>query len=114
MSTMDHCDISIVKEENFELIIKTEPQNNNEFYICGESQIKTEEESNSAGDINDTINYGAHCVHTSNVNMKSPWDDFLPIKEQIKFIVRFPDTKNALFFTDYSDQARTRSIYFVK
>nr|CAD7408063.1 unnamed protein product [Timema cristinae] len=37
---METCDISIVKEETFELI-KTEPQNEDEFDMCG-SSIKTE------------------------------------------------------------------------
>nr|CAD7614790.1 unnamed protein product [Timema genevievae] len=38
---MEACDISLVKEENIELI-KTEPQNEDEFDICGQSGIKTE------------------------------------------------------------------------
>nr|CAD7593449.1 unnamed protein product [Timema genevievae] len=67
------------------------------------SKHSNKEESNSAGDINDTINYGAHCVHTSNVNMKSPWDDFLPIKEQIK------DESDA---SNYEDEiVKTEMIY---
>nr|CAD7457598.1 unnamed protein product [Timema tahoe] len=38
---METCDISLVKEEIIELI-KTEPQNENEFDLCGQSGIKTE------------------------------------------------------------------------
>nr|CAD7606905.1 unnamed protein product [Timema genevievae] len=79
---METCDISLVKEENIELI-KTEPQNEDEFDMCGQSGIKTEV-PNLVGDFKDTINYGAQRFQTSDAGMKSPWDVFLPIKEQIK------------------------------
>ncbi|CAG2060441.1 unnamed protein product [Timema podura] len=79
---MEACDISLVKEENIELI-KTEPQNEDEFNMCGLSGIKTED-SNFAGDYKDTINYEAQRFQTSDVEMKFPWDGFLPIREQIK------------------------------
>ncbi|CAG2062256.1 unnamed protein product [Timema podura] len=37
-----------------------------------------------AGDFKDTINYEAQNFQTSDANMKSMWDDFLPIREHIK------------------------------
>nr|CAD7427600.1 unnamed protein product [Timema monikensis] len=106
---METCDISLVRQEIVELI-KTEPQNEDEFDMCGQSGIKTREiieliktepqnedeldtcgqsgikteDSNLAGDFKDTINYEAQSFQTSDVEMKSPWDGFLPIKEQIK------------------------------
>nr|CAD7463364.1 unnamed protein product [Timema tahoe] len=79
---MEACDISLVKEEIVEFI-KTEPQNEDEFDMCGQSGIKTED-SNMVGDFKDTINYEAQSFLTSEVEMKSSWDGFLPIKEQIK------------------------------
>nr|CAD7463959.1 unnamed protein product [Timema tahoe] len=79
---METCDISVLKEEIVELI-KTEPQNEDKFDMCGKSGIKTED-YNLAGDFKDTINYEAQRFQTSDVEMKSPWDGFLPIKEQIK------------------------------
>ncbi|CAG2059324.1 unnamed protein product [Timema podura] len=79
---MKTCDISVLKEEIVELI-KTEPQNEDKFDMCGQSGIKTED-YNLAGDFKDTINYEAQHFQTSEVEMKSPWDGFLPIKEQIK------------------------------
>nr|CAD7416904.1 unnamed protein product [Timema poppensis] len=79
---METCDISLVKQEIVELI-KTEPQNEDEFDMCGQSGIKTED-SNLTGDFKDTINNEAKSFQTSDVEMKSPWDGFLPIKEQIK------------------------------
>nr|CAD7463436.1 unnamed protein product [Timema tahoe] len=42
MFKMEACDISLVKKENIELI-KTEPQNEDEFDIFGQSEIKTED-----------------------------------------------------------------------
>ncbi|CAG2059837.1 unnamed protein product [Timema podura] len=47
-----------------------------------------EEESNTAANFNDTINYETECFQTPNVKMKSMWDGFLPIKEQIKLKCR--------------------------
>nr|CAD7417066.1 unnamed protein product [Timema cristinae] len=41
-------------------------------------------DSNLVGDFNDTINNETHSFHIRDVEMKSPWDGFLPIKEQIK------------------------------
>nr|CAD7459707.1 unnamed protein product [Timema tahoe] len=41
-------------------------------------------DSTLVGDFKDTINYEAQRFQASNVEMKSPWDGFLPIKEQIK------------------------------
>nr|CAD7603628.1 unnamed protein product [Timema genevievae] len=79
---METCDISLVKEEIIELI-KTEPQNEDEFNMCGQSIIKTED-STLAGDFKEAINYESQRFQTSDVEMKSPWDGFRPIKEQIK------------------------------
>ncbi|CAG2057518.1 unnamed protein product [Timema podura] len=76
MCKMETCDISLVKEEIVEPI-KTEPQNEDEF------EIKTED-PNLVGDFTDTINYEAQRFQISDVERKSPWDGFLPIKEQIK------------------------------
>nr|CAD7268158.1 unnamed protein product [Timema shepardi] len=79
---METCDISLVKQEIVELI-KTEPQNEDEFDMFGQSGIKNED-SNLVGDFKDTINYETHNFQTTDMEMKSPWDGFLPIKEQIK------------------------------
>nr|CAD7399288.1 unnamed protein product [Timema poppensis] len=92
---METCDISLVKQEIVELI-KTEPQNENEFDTCGQSGIKTEtknrianelgskKDSNLAGDFKDTINYEAQSIQISDVERKALLDGFLPIKEEIK------------------------------
>nr|CAD7267654.1 unnamed protein product [Timema shepardi] len=64
-------------------LIKTEPQNEDEFDMFGQSGIKTED-SNLVGDVKDTINDETHNFQTTDVEMKSPCDGFLPIKEQIK------------------------------
>nr|CAD7206082.1 unnamed protein product [Timema douglasi] len=79
---MEACDISLVKQEIVELI-KTEPQNEDEFDTCGQSGIKTED-SNLVGVFKDTINDETHNFQTTDVKMKSLWDGFLIIKEQIK------------------------------
>nr|CAD7449528.1 unnamed protein product [Timema bartmani] len=52
---------------------------------------------NLVGDFKDTINYGAQRFQISDAGMKSPWDVFLPIKEQIKvpnLVGDFKDTIN--------------------
>nr|CAD7460918.1 unnamed protein product [Timema tahoe] len=46
--------------------------------------ITLREDSILPGYFNDTINYEAQCSRKSDVEMKSLWDGFLPIKEQIK------------------------------
>nr|CAD7448505.1 unnamed protein product [Timema bartmani] len=77
-------DISLVKEEIMGSI-KTEPRgDDDEFYMCGKPIFKNEEDSILPGYFNDTINYEAQCSRKSDVEMKSLWDGFLPIKEQIK------------------------------
>ncbi|CAG2059844.1 unnamed protein product, partial [Timema podura] len=43
-------------------------------------------DSTLVGDFKDTINYEAQRFQASDVEMKSTWDGFLPIKEQIKVI----------------------------
>nr|CAD7401999.1 unnamed protein product [Timema cristinae] len=86
---METCDISLVKQEIVELI-KTEPQNEDEFDMCGQSGIKTKD-SNMMGDFKDTITYETKSFQTSDVEMKSPWDGFLPIKEEIKFKIETCD-----------------------
>nr|CAD7419830.1 unnamed protein product [Timema poppensis] len=84
---METYDISFVKQEIVELI-KKEPQNEDEFDTCGQSEIKTED-SSLVGDFKDTINYETHNFRTTDVEMKSPWDGFLPTKEQIKVDILF-------------------------
>nr|CAD7605594.1 unnamed protein product [Timema genevievae] len=79
---METCDISLVKEEIVEFI-ETEPQNEAEFDMFGQSGVKTED-SSLTGDLKDTINNEAQRFQTSDVEMKPLWDGFLPIKEQIK------------------------------
>ncbi|CAG2059738.1 unnamed protein product, partial [Timema podura] len=72
---MDTCDISLVKEENVELI-KTEPQNEDEFDMCGQSGIKTEDETdvpyNVDGVVKTEVNFYDSCVGI----MKSTPDHF--------------------------------------
>ncbi|CAG2060726.1 unnamed protein product [Timema podura] len=86
---MESCDILLVNEETVKLI-KTEPQSNE--YNMSEKY----EDYNLADDhFNCTIKNESQHFQTSDVEMKSPWDGFLPIKEQIK------DESNA---SDYVDE----------
>nr|CAD7448382.1 unnamed protein product [Timema bartmani] len=89
---METCDISLVKEEIVEPI-KTEPQNEDEF------EIKTED-PNLVGDFTDTINYEAQRFQTLDVERKSPWDGFLPIKEQIKDETDMSNSVNEIVKTE--------------
>ncbi|CAG2059843.1 unnamed protein product [Timema podura] len=52
---MDTCDTSIVKEEIVELI-KTEPQNEDEFEMCEQSGIKSEQHFSYGFNDNDNDN----------------------------------------------------------
>nr|CAD7200157.1 unnamed protein product [Timema douglasi] len=51
---METCDNSLVKQEIIELI-KTEPQNENEFDIFGHSGIKTEDESDTSNSVDEIV-----------------------------------------------------------
>nr|CAD7402001.1 unnamed protein product [Timema cristinae] len=51
---METCDISLVKQEIVELI-KTEPQNELEFDTCGQSEIKTEDESDTSNSVHEYV-----------------------------------------------------------
>nr|CAD7603609.1 unnamed protein product [Timema genevievae] len=100
---MDNSDISFVKEETIERI-KTEPQgDDDELYMCGRPRIKTEDDSNLPGYFNDTINYEPEYSQKSDLQMKSPWDGFLPIKEQVK------DESDSL---DYEEKAVNTEMKF--
>nr|CAD7608572.1 unnamed protein product [Timema genevievae] len=51
---METCDISLVKEEIIELI-KTEPQNEDEYDMCGQSGIKTEDKYDTSYSVDDIV-----------------------------------------------------------
>nr|CAD7434937.1 unnamed protein product [Timema monikensis] len=51
---METCNISLVKQEIVELI-KTEPENKDEFDMCGQSGIKTEDESDNSNYVDDIV-----------------------------------------------------------
>nr|CAD7263694.1 unnamed protein product [Timema shepardi] len=51
---METCDISLLKQEIVELI-KTEPQNEDEFDTCGQSGIKTEDESDTSNSVDEIV-----------------------------------------------------------
>nr|CAD7429989.1 unnamed protein product [Timema monikensis] len=62
--------------------VKTEPRgdDDDECYKYGRPRIKTEDDSNLPGYFNDE----PECSQKSDLNNKSLWDGFLPIKEQVK------------------------------
>nr|CAD7205418.1 unnamed protein product [Timema douglasi] len=51
---METYDISFVKQEIVELI-KKEPQNEDEFDTCGQSEIKTEDESDTSNSVDEIV-----------------------------------------------------------
>nr|CAD7258644.1 unnamed protein product [Timema shepardi] len=51
---METCDNSLVKQEIVELI-KTEPQNENEFDMFGQQGIKTEDESDTSNSVDEIV-----------------------------------------------------------
>nr|CAD7205235.1 unnamed protein product [Timema douglasi] len=75
---METCDISLVKQEIVELI-KTEPQNEDEFDMCGQSRIKTEDESDTSNSVDEIVKTEIKLFDSSFVIMDSNIDHFTPV-----------------------------------
>nr|CAD7459070.1 unnamed protein product [Timema tahoe] len=72
---METCDISLVKEETVELI-KTETQNEDEFDICGQQGIKTENESDAPYNVDGVVKTEMNFYDSCEGIMKSTPDHF--------------------------------------
>nr|CAD7203020.1 unnamed protein product [Timema douglasi] len=77
---METCDISLVKQEIVELI-KTEPQNDNEFDMFGQSGIKTEDESDTSNSVDEIVKTEFKLYDSSFGIMDSNIDHFTPVDE---------------------------------
>nr|CAD7427603.1 unnamed protein product [Timema monikensis] len=78
MLKMETCDISLVKQEIVELI-KTEPQNENEFDNCGQSGIKTEDESDTSNSVDEIVKTEINLYDSSFGTIDSNIDHFTPV-----------------------------------
>nr|CAD7460223.1 unnamed protein product [Timema tahoe] len=83
---MEACDISLVKEENIELI-KTEPQNEDEFNMCGLSGIKTEDETDTSNSVDEIVKTEIKLYDSSLGIMDSNIDHFSPMDNSEEDIV---------------------------
>nr|CAD7410769.1 unnamed protein product [Timema cristinae] len=83
---METCDISLVKQEIVELI-KTEPQNENEFDTCGQSGIKTEDESDTSNSVDDIVKTEIKQYDSSLRIMNSNIDHFTLVDKSEEDIV---------------------------
>nr|CAD7203938.1 unnamed protein product [Timema douglasi] len=75
---METCDISFVKQEIVELI-KTEPQNEDKFDMCGQSGIKTEDESDTSNSVNGIVKTEIKLFDSSFGMMDMNIDHFTPV-----------------------------------
>nr|CAD7433102.1 unnamed protein product [Timema monikensis] len=75
---METCDISLVKQEIVELI-KTEPQNEYEFDMCGQSGIKTEDESDTTNSVDEIVKTEIKLYDSSFGIMDSNIDHFTTV-----------------------------------
>nr|CAD7203937.1 unnamed protein product [Timema douglasi] len=75
---METCDISLVKQEIVE-IIKTEPQNEDEFDTCGQSGIKTEDESDTSNSVDEIVKTEIKLFDSSFGIMDTNIDHFTPV-----------------------------------
>nr|CAD7263693.1 unnamed protein product [Timema shepardi] len=75
---METCDISLVKQEIVEHI-KTEPQNEDEFDMCGQSGIKTEDESDTSNSVDEIGKTEIKLFDSSFGIMDSNIDHFTPV-----------------------------------
>nr|CAD7399286.1 unnamed protein product [Timema poppensis] len=81
---METCDYSLVKQEIVELI-KTEPQNEDEFDMCGQSGIKSEDESDTSNSVDEIVKTEIMLYDSSFGIMDSKIDHFNPVdKSEIK------------------------------
>nr|CAD7266185.1 unnamed protein product [Timema shepardi] len=77
---METSDISLVKQEIVELI-KTEPQNEDEFNMFGQSGIKTEDESDTSNSVDEIVKTEFKLYDSSFGIMDSNIDHFTPVDE---------------------------------
>nr|CAD7202442.1 unnamed protein product [Timema douglasi] len=75
---METCDISLVKQEIVELI-KTEPQNEDEFNMYGQSGIKTEDESDTSNFVDEIVKTEIKLYESALGIMNSSIDHLTPL-----------------------------------
>nr|CAD7264537.1 unnamed protein product [Timema shepardi] len=81
---METCDIYLVKQEIVE-IIKTEPQNEDEFDVFGQSGIKTEDESDTSNSVDEIVKNEIKLFDSSFGIMDTNIDHFTPVdKSEVK------------------------------
>nr|CAD7427604.1 unnamed protein product [Timema monikensis] len=83
---METCDISLVKQEIVELI-KTEPQNENEFDTCGQLGIKTEDESDTSNSVDEIVKTEINLYDSSFGTIDSNIDHFTPVDKSEDIVV---------------------------
>nr|CAD7435191.1 unnamed protein product [Timema monikensis] len=91
---METCDISHVKQEIVELI-KTEPQNENEFNMCGQLGIKTEDESITSNSVDEIVKNEIILYDSSFGTIDSKIDHFTPVdKSEEKIVLVMEEEEN--------------------
>nr|CAD7427602.1 unnamed protein product [Timema monikensis] len=83
---METCDISLMKQEIVELI-KTEPQNENEFDMCGQLGIKTEDESDTSNSVDEIVKNEIMLYDSSFETIDSKIDHFTQVDKSEEDIV---------------------------
>nr|CAD7427601.1 unnamed protein product [Timema monikensis] len=83
---METCDISLVKQEIVELI-KTEPQNEDEFDTCGQSEIKTEDDSETSNSIDEIVKTEIKLYDSSFGIIDSNINHFTPVDRSEAYLV---------------------------